>query len=103
MGCVSKWLLAIFLCIAATSFVAAQNPRGALRGVVQDSSGGRISGAKVIVTSADSSSERNAETSDRGEFRVDDLLPGAYRVRIESAGFEPVESRVEVQVSSTYD
>jgi hypothetical protein len=103
MASVSKCFVTLILCIAATPFLAAQNPRGALRGVVQDSSGGRIAGAKILVTSADSSTEREVETSDRGEFRVDDLLPGKYRVRIEKAAFEATESRVEVQVSSTFD
>jgi hypothetical protein len=47
---VAIWLL---ICIAATPLWAAQNPRGSLRGVVQDAGGGRIPGAKIIVTSAD--------------------------------------------------
>jgi hypothetical protein len=99
----TRWLAFLFFCTVLAQISAAQNPHGALRGVVQDASGGRIIGAKVIVVAEDSSSERDAETSARGEFRVDDLLPGVYHVRIESAGLEPVESRVEVQVSSIYD
>ena len=83
--------------------LAAQNPRGTLRGVVQDSSGARIPGAKVAVESAGLSTEREVETSERGEFRVDDLLPGAYWVRVEAAGFQVAESRVVVQVSSGRD
>jgi outer membrane receptor protein involved in Fe transport len=83
--------------------LAAQNPRGTLRGVVQDSSGARIPGAKVAVQSAGLSTEREMETSERGEFRVDDLLPGEYRVRVEAAGFQVAESRVVVQVSSGRD
>lgn len=81
----------------------AQNPRGNLRGVVQDAGGGRISGARIIVASADSLTEREAITSERGEFRVDDLLPGTYSVRVQQPGFEPVETRVEVQLSSARD
>jgi Carboxypeptidase regulatory-like domain/TonB dependent receptor len=83
--------------------LAAQNPRGTLRGVVQDSSGARIPRAKVAVESAGLSTEREVETSERGEFRVDDLLPGAYWVRVEAAGFQVAESRVVVQVSSGRD
>jgi hypothetical protein len=99
----ARWLAVLFLCAALTPFLAAQNPRGALRGVVQDASGGRVAGAKIVVTSADGSTEREVETSDRGEFRVDDLLPGRYVVRINVQGFEPVKSRVEVQLSSARD
>ena len=76
-----------------------QNPRGSLRGVVQDASGGRVSGATIIVTSADFSTERQTKSSDRGEFRVDDLLPGEYRVHVERP-FAAAGPRVVVQVSS---
>src|SRR6202521_2744318 len=98
------WAASLLLAsVAATPFLAAQNPRGPLRGVVQDASGGRIRGAKIIVTSADWSTERETESSDRGEFRVDNLLPGEYRVRVEATAFAPVESHLEVQASSGRD
>ena len=32
----ARWLMVLFLCAAMTPFLTAQNPRGALRGVVQD-------------------------------------------------------------------
>src|ERR1700722_17667210 len=99
----ARWLMVLFFCAVFTPCLAAQNPRGTPRGVVRDASGGRIAGAKVIVTSADSSNERQIETSDRGEFRVDDLLPGEYRVRVEAANFQVAESRVAVRVSSGRD
>ncbi len=66
-------------------------------------SGARIAGAKVTVESADLSTEREMETSERGEFRVDALLPGEYWVRIEAADFQSAETRVDVQVSSGRD
>jgi Carboxypeptidase regulatory-like domain/TonB dependent receptor len=99
----AKWLTTLILCAVTAPFLMAQNPRGSLRGVVQDASGGRISGAKIIVTSADSSTDREVESSDRGEFHVDDLLPGEYHVRAEMTAFQPAESRVEVQVSTGRD
>ena len=58
----------------------AQNPRGSLRGTVQDPTGARIPSAKVVAQSTDSSMRREAVSEDRGEFRLDDLLPGAYRM-----------------------
>src|ERR1700724_1475119 len=99
-----EWL-AILLIISPvlSPDLAAQNPRGTLRGVVQDSSGARIPSAKVTVESAGLSTEREVQTSERGEFRVDDLLPGEYWVRVEAAGFQVAESRVVGQVSSGRD
>ncbi|MGC1489773.1 MAG: carboxypeptidase-like regulatory domain-containing protein [Candidatus Acidiferrum sp.] len=54
----------------------AQNPRGTLRGTVQDTSGGRISSAKIVVQAKESTLQREAASNDHGEFRIDDLLPG---------------------------
>src|SRR3984893_19396364 len=100
MGWAPKWLAgSLVLWVPLAPYLAAQNPRGALRGVVQDSSGARIPSAKVIVESAGLSTEREVETSERGEFRVDALLPGEYRVRVEAADFQIAESRVVVQGS----
>src|ERR1700688_2049856 len=93
----------LLICVGLAPYLAAQNPRGTLRGAVQDSSGARIPGAKVAVESAALSTEREVETSERGEFRVDGLLPGEYRVRVEAADFQIAESRVVVQVSSGRD
>src|SRR5580658_10558586 len=77
----------------------AQNPRGALRGTVQDASGGRISSAKIIVQAQESTLRREAACNDRGEFRIDDLVPGNYRVTVSAAGFAEAASEVHVNVS----
>jgi carboxypeptidase family protein/TonB-dependent receptor-like protein len=78
----------------------AQNPRGALRGVVQDSSGGRIPSAKIVVQAAEFSLVREVKSNERGEFRIDDLLPGSYRVSFSAAGFATVTADARVSISS---
>src|ERR1700730_15057822 len=100
---VARWLAFLFVYAAVTPFLAAQSPRGTLRGSVQDASGGRISGAKIRILSSHSSTEREVETSDRGEFRIDDLFPDTYRVRVEARDFQPAEATVEVRVRSGRD
>jgi hypothetical protein len=77
----------------------AQNPRGALRGTVQDLSGGRISSAKIIVQAQESTFRREAACNDRGEFRIDDLVPGNYSVTVSANGFAEAASEVHVNVS----
>lgn len=74
----------------------AQNSRGSLRGVVQDSKGGRVSNAKIVLHAAESSLEREASSDSRGEFRMDDLLPGTYQARVSAAGL--AEARADVRV-----
>jgi hypothetical protein len=81
----------------------AQNPRGALRGTVQDTSGGRIPSAKIVVQAVESTLRREAACNDRGEFRIDELVPGNYRVTVTASGFTEAGSEVHVIVSSVQE
>jgi hypothetical protein len=90
-------LLITVLCIPLWS----QNPRGALRGVVQDASGGRIQSAEIEIR--ESSITREAVTDDRGEFRLDDLLSGNYRLTVAAKGFAEARSDVTIVISSVRD
>jgi len=90
----------ITVVIILLSQVQAQNPRGSLRGTIQDASGARIPSAKIVVQSADSSLRREATSEDRGEFRLDDLLPGAYHITVSARGFAQAQSEVTIAVST---
>ena len=93
--------LVLFVSVALLpDALLAQNPRGTLRGVVQDASGGRVPAAKIVVQAAGSSLRREASGDARGEFRLDDLLPGTYRLRVEALGFREASAEVDVVVSS---
>jgi hypothetical protein len=81
----------------------AQNPRGALRGVIQDASGGRVPAAKINLRAAESSFQREITSDSRGEFRIDDLLPGAYHVKVQANGFAEANSNVKMTVSSVQE
>jgi hypothetical protein len=85
---------------ALATVLQAQNPRGSLRGTVQDASGARVTSAKIVVQSVDSSLQRQAGSEDRGEFRLDDLLPGTYHMTVSAPGFGPAQADVPVVVSS---
>jgi len=79
----------------------AQNPHGALRGIVQDSGGGRVPGARVVVQATDSSFQRETTSDERGEFRFEGLEAGPYHVTVQAKGFSDAGSVVRVAVSST--
>ncbi len=81
----------------------AQNSRGSLRGVVQDATGARIPSAKIVVQAAGSALRREAQSEDRGEFRVDDLLPGSYHLIVSASGFAPAEADLSVAVTEVRD
>lgn len=96
--------LLLFLVLALPPFtVRAQNSRGALRGVVQDSNGGRVSAAKIELQAAEFSLHREASSDYRGEFRLDDLLPGAYQIRVSAPGFAEARAAVKVVISSVQE
>jgi hypothetical protein len=77
----------------------AQNPNGALRGTVQDLSGARVAGARVVAQAAGSSISRTAATNGQGDFRIEGLLPGRYRVLIAAKGFAQATADVDIAVS----
>jgi hypothetical protein len=77
----------------------AQNSTGSLQGIVQDSVGGRIANAKIVVRSVATPLTRQAQSGPRGEFVIDNLLPGAYRVLVTAPGFAPARSTVALRVS----
>jgi len=86
-------------CVACAALLA-QNPRGALRGAVQDATGARIASARIVVQAADASLRREAKSEDRGEFRIDDLPAGEYRIRVNATGFSEAQADVSITVSS---
>jgi Carboxypeptidase regulatory-like domain len=93
-------LVVVFSIIFLLVNGAAQNPRGSLRGTVQDATGGRVPNASIVVKSVSSPIEREAISEDRGEFRVDGVLPGRYRVSVNAPGFGEAEAEVSIEVSS---
>ena len=95
--------VALLIFVSIPSFLRAQNSNGALRGEVQDASAARVAGARVIVQSTGSSIARETTADDRGEFRIEGLLPGSYRVTVTAKGFADATAEVGVEVSVVRD
>jgi hypothetical protein len=95
--------IVLLIFVAVPSLMLAQNPNGALRGEVQDASAARVPHAQVVVESNTSAMTRQATADDRGEFRIDGLLPGSYRVTVTAKGFDQASANVEVAVSLVRD
>ena len=100
---IAKWFtLVVFASLLAT-LTWAQNPRGTLRGEVQDASGGRIAGATITVQPKGSGLAAQATANERGEFRIGGLLPGPYAVTVAAPGFADASADVDVVVSTVRD
>jgi len=99
-GSLTKFLF-LFVLLGVLPFaLLAQYSRGSLRGFVQDISGAAVPSAKIAVQAADSSLQRETVTDQRGEFRIEDLLPGTYHLVVNANGFAEARSDVKVAISS---
>src|SRR5829696_7832247 len=81
------WALLVALCLAAAN-VFAQDvlTKGMIGGTVTDAAGAAVPGAKVVVTGQ--TGERTGTTNENGIFRIENLEPGTYSVRVEQTGFK---------------
>jgi hypothetical protein len=94
-------------CILSMLFLAttlsAQDPRGILRGVVQDATHARIVSATIEVTSAASSLVRRVSSDSRGEFELEGLTPGLYSLSVAANGFASASANLSISISTIRD
>jgi hypothetical protein len=98
-NCVCRSIVAA-LCLLLSHAAWAQNPLGALRGTVVDSSGSRVPVATVSARNPETSLLRKTQADARGEFRLEDLPPGNYVLTVCALGFAEIHSEVGVAISS---
>src|SRR6476469_6935383 len=80
----------VCLCLAVSTIFAQDiQTRGSINGEVKDKNGAAIVGATVKVTGQ--TGERTTTTNEQGLFSVENLVPGNYSVRVESANFKSAE------------
>lgn len=97
-------LLIVLACVLAASIlsllpVAAQVDRGGIVGTVVDASGARIPGARVTVTNLATNISIPAVSDGSGDFSVNSLVIGVYRLKVERQGFATsVEPGLRVSV-----
>ncbi|MGD0126091.1 MAG: TonB-dependent receptor [Terriglobia bacterium] len=100
---VSRALFLAFALALLSSAAQAQDPRGAIVGVVEESTGGRVPAATIVVRAEGALLERQATAGTLGDFRLDGLPPGSYQVVVNAPGFAEARAEVTVVVSSVED
>ena len=73
---------------------------GTIQGTILDPHGASVPGAKVTITSKGTGAKQTPEVTSVGSYSSGPLVPGAYLVRVEAAGFRAVEQTVTVQVGN---
>src|SRR5215204_4279331 len=93
-----SFLVACCLSLAAVSVLGQDvQTKGMIGGTITDATGAAVPGAKIVVTSQ--TGERTGTTNENGIFRIENLEPGTYTVRVEQAGFKSaVANNVTVNV-----
>ena len=99
--------LLILICLLMVVPVAfCQGVSGHILGTVKDSSEAVVSNAVVTVTNQDTGFTTKITTGSSGDYRVDNLPPGNYQVRVEASGFRAAVSNgnvVTVDVATRVD
>jgi hypothetical protein len=97
-----KFVLSAVLFFLFSFFGAlhAQTFRGTILGIVSDTSGAPIPGAKVVVRNDETGLERNLETNSEGAYTAPELPIGHYSVTISKDGFQSsVTKGIELAVA----
>lgn len=103
-----KFSIVVLLSIVlAGGTLQAQNSNASLTGTVTDPSGGVIPGAAVSLTNEGTGVAMKTQTNGSGIFRVNDLIPGTYRVRVTKTGYKElvqrgIELRIQAQASLNF-
>jgi Carboxypeptidase regulatory-like domain len=92
--------LAILLCSSGLGLAQDIATKGGISGRVTDSAGAAIANAKVTITGQ--AGDRTVTANAGGEFEIQNLIPGSYKVKVEQSGFKTLNvPGVEVYVGKT--
>src|SRR5712671_6494101 len=87
----AKWMMLVLLMIVLhamwPSMMKAQVVGATLSGVVGDSSGATVPGAKVSIRNAATGDIREVTSNEDGLYSAPNLLPGTYEVSVSAQGF----------------
>src|SRR5438034_11398318 len=77
----------VFLLAVLSVAASAQEYRGRVQGTVLDSTKAAIPGASVSLLNVNTGVASTRQTDERGHYLFDLVMPGTYRVTVESLGF----------------
>lgn len=90
-------LIALLLSVQVRP-AAAQVLYGSVVGLLQDSSGGAIPGATVMITNKETAQTHETKSDESGRYSISNVQPGQYDLKITANGFSP-QARTDVGVS----
>jgi len=98
-----RWLSAVLFALLVVVTANSQTFRGAINGTVTDPSGAAVAGASVKATESATGLEHSTTTSTEGQFSIQDIPLGFYKVSIAATGFPTnTVDKVEVVAGTIY-
>ncbi len=89
-----RWILAFVLILSGLSLSShAQQTTGSIAGTVKDESGAVVPAASVKATNVETGFSRSAPSNGYGQYRIDYLPVGKYKLELEAAGFQTLRTR----------
>jgi hypothetical protein len=97
----SKFPIFVIALLALASIAMPQTQTARLQGIVSDSSGAVVPGAKVVAVNTQTRETSDAVSNDTGFYVLPVLRPGIYTLTVESAGFsKTLVKDIELAVSA---
>src|SRR5678815_3357367 len=98
-----KYAFRVILCVAfAFSVALAQEPIGSIEGTVTDPQNSVVQSASVTVRNTATNLTRTATSAENGTYRISQLPPGTYEVKVSGTNFKTsVVSDVVIAVGQT--
>lgn len=90
--CLLYPLAVLGLLVTLVQPAAAQVALGTITGSVQDPSGAVVPGARIQVINEETGMTTTVESQQDGSYRVPNLVPGEYRLRVQAEGFKQYEA-----------
>ena len=81
-------LLSALVLGCVTSIGIAQVVNSRVSGLVKDTAGASVPGAKILLTDTATKDTKEATTNEEGTFTISDVRPGSYTVAVEATGFK---------------
>src|SRR5207249_8695812 len=77
------------LCIGLVAVAAfAQQPTGSIEGTVTDPQGAVVQNAAITLRNVATNSTRTGTTGDNGHYRLSEVAPGTYEVKVSATNFK---------------
>src|SRR6056297_178657 len=89
-------LFSIFLLFSFDSALG-QSERGSIKGLVNNTENMPLAGANIILPKL----ERGATTNSRGEFQINQLPAGSYKIVVKFIGYEPKTKNITIKSGET--